>query len=284
MITTEREHTDVSAGIFSPSALELYLTCPRLFYYNYVERLRPKKSAVAMSFGSAMHLALAEWRISHSLLEASAKLGIALADLPKLDPKRNVGTALTSLKLYHETFRHEPLDKWTYREIPFRIQMPNGTTLIGIVDAVSRREEMVELLDTKTTTSALSDFYFLNFQNSFALLSYDYACQQIYGRSDNVTVEGIHIPAEKQDHIQRKSIFFSDYQRKEYLNTYMRITSEIIQRMTLGKEAFYLNHSGCSRYGGCSMLPICTHGENHPAIVSEMIRESGGEKTTKEGK
>lgn len=271
-MNTSDYSTNLELGQFSPSSLKVYLQCPRMFWWQYSQQLRAKKGKAAMDFGGIMHEVLKVWREKRKS-SSEERLAYALQNLATIwpstlnDPKRNLATAMAAIKAYHERYMHEDKE-WTQLEVPFKLQMPNGTFMVGIIDALAEGR-YVEMLDSKTTTSTLTDYYFNGFKHNFQFLGYDHAITQLVGHCDHVCVDAVQVPCTKPEHLQRRTLFHTDNQRSEWLHTYTRITNEIMERVKIGKEAFYQNHESCTRYGLCDFLQVCVHGEDHPSLRME---------------
>jgi inactivated superfamily I helicase len=154
----------------SPSGLDLYLNCPKQFYYEYLSNVRPVDQVAEdgdrSEFGSLIHEVLREFLTPH--------VGIG-TDLGKLDPA-------PLLALYEQRFRDSEL----YRQLPVDTRMAllmtgrhrlaafaasqEPATIIGLehrlettvevagrsirlkgfLDRIERRAEGVMILDYKT--------------------------------------------------------------------------------------------------------------------------------------
>lgn len=262
---------------FSPSSIQLYLQCKRKFYLSYLLGLESTMKAPALAFGSAIHSGLATYFKSgkdevlaiQAFTEAYQKFTVIV------DPARTLLIGVNLLKMYFSEYKNDvtPIDPNSI-EINFALNMPNNTVLMGVIDAVIRDKVQIVIQDHKTTTSkALSDYYFNAFHNDFPTSAYFYAALQILGQCDAIQIDAIRVPGESSKDFQRRTFIRTDLQMEEWLNTYIKVTDEILDFISLADSVmlpkFHQNQNSCGDYGGCHFLSICQHGLNHPALRSE---------------
>lgn len=269
--------TVIQNGEFSPTGLEDSLRCPRMFYIKKFLQMNPKHSKVAADFGAAFHAACALMYKDHSA---------TIADMIEMfsanwkidgDGVRNIGTAMQVLPKYYEMYSN--LREWISPdevEVPFELAMPNGTTLVGIIDHIIRRDGMIYPVDIKTTASPLTDWFWTRYTNSFQMGAYTYACNQIIGDIDTIQVSAINIKTAKEsDRFSSRPMMRTELQQEEWLNTYIRETELIMRGLNLEEPQkalhFYQRQTACDAFGGCKYLGACRYGLNHPSIQVDMI-------------
>lgn len=254
--------TDVSKGIFSPSAIELYLRCPRKFYLQYIKRIQPIHAPSPLIFGEAVHEGIAALRCSSSLREATIAAITILTKRIFFDGyPRDIRTLIIIL------YQHYVLYKEKYDpnliEVPFQLTFPNGTMCVGIIDAIYRAEHGIDVIDTKTSSGSLTEWFWKNYQNSFPLSCYYHAAEEILGSCNSVIIDAISI---KTPHLPesyaRRGFTRSTKQMEEFINTWLQITDQITEMVKKGGEEilFYQNNTSCGDYGGCSFLNLCNYG------------------------
>lgn len=281
--------TNPYSGEFRPTELEQYLVCPRSYYISKLLHLQSAQANVAMTFGTAIHEALATFykgaKLSEMLTTFASNWTIGG------DTVRNAANASLILANYFNLYQtSRPYVKAEEVEVRFRLPMPNGTILTGTIDRIFRDGSSIAPHDTKTSSSSLTDFFWKRYDNSFQLGAYDYACRQVFGGCDHVVVDGICV---KQggtgEKFNRKPFIRTDLQREEWLNTYLRITNEILNNIHQIKTAhpsfispgipkpanpldFYQNQTSCDKWGGCPYLGVCKHGLDHTSVVVELVK------------
>ena len=259
---------DIKSGIFDSSCLKDYLRCPRYFYLRWILGLESRGVNVATGFGEAFHAGKAAWYQTgkddlvglKAFIESWDKLGIVG------DAKRNAEIGVLLLKQYFNTYRNDGKKYLPeYIECQFAIDMPNGTVLAGRIDAVEENNGLVDVTDTKTTSMQLTEYFWKDYINDFQMSTYLYAVKQLLGRSDSITIDAVSI----RGNFERRTNFRSDLQEADWLNTYIKITSQIKAKLKMVEEQlapeFFQNQTSCGDFGKCKYLPICQYGLEHPA-------------------
>lgn len=154
----------------SISALKTFMTCPRKYRLQYIDRIRPDFYAAALALGSAWHEALAVWLADTSteaeleeLLRDRIRSRLHHAEVPVLfdDEDETEDTFVERALLMFKTFR-ESLSRPKAvlgTEIPFAIDVADPKTgellpvpVVGAVDAVVVEDDGVgSLWELKTS-------------------------------------------------------------------------------------------------------------------------------------
>lgn len=88
------------------STLSNFMLCPRKYYWRMHHHLGVTNSA--MTFGKAIHVALAEWNVSHNS-DKSINIFIESAKtITEEDSKRNLSVGIETLLQYFKTWEGEP--------------------------------------------------------------------------------------------------------------------------------------------------------------------------------
>jgi len=265
---------------FTPTSLENFLSCPRKYYFEKVLSLQSTRSKTGADYGSAIHAAVGTFytlRTSgemdfEDIVIASIKAFAEKWEGKEEDGKRNSVQALSLITAYCNCYRSDNARyKGDMIETEVILEMPLSTTLTCRIDRILLEESCITVVDTKTSGSPLTEWFWKGFMNSFQMRAYKHAVTQILGMCDNVQIDGIKVPLELPEKtFQRRSMFYTDLQMEEFLNTYTQCVERIMQNLTLPEEkqllAFYQCPTACSDYGGCEFLSVCQHGLSHPDV------------------
>jgi RecB family exonuclease len=141
---------------YSPSRLQVYQTCPRQFYYQYVRKM-PRRPWANQSFGVSLHRTLHRLHAeggpeAKSLSEAERQLEASWMSAGYDSPEQErseLARGKELLSAYYETWsgvEGEPILLEKRLSAPFR-----GSVLLGILDRVDRHADgSLEILDYKS--------------------------------------------------------------------------------------------------------------------------------------
>lgn len=265
---------------FTPTSLESFLRCPRKYYFEKVLSLQSTRSKIGADFGSAFHKAVSTFYSLRAKGELSFEDIVIQSihsfsadwDGKEEDGKRNSVQALSLITAYCNCYRN---DRSMYREDMIEteqtIEMPLSTTLTCRIDRVLLEDNCVTVVDTKTSGSPLTEWFWKGFLNSFQMRAYRYVVEQILGNCDNVQIDAVKVPLELPEKtFQRRSMDYTELQQAEFLNTYQQVVDRILTNLEYCEEdqlgKFYQCPTACSDYGGCEFLSICQHGLSHPDV------------------
>ena len=161
---------------FSPTSLDTYLSCPRKYYYIYVALIEPIARKVDFAFGTAIHAAVAEWYKSKDKIKAVKAFADSwVAQKVKGTQKKNLEVGILVVGKYCEAYANDnSIFDPKLIECRTKIEMPNGTILSGIIDRVKREENYIAVVDTKTSSWPLTDYWFNGQENAFPIGAYEY--------------------------------------------------------------------------------------------------------------
>jgi putative RecB family exonuclease len=142
----QRPHTSVSQ-------LKTFMSCPRRFHFTYVERIPPAFRSIALSFGTAWHVAVGEMLSSDPGVEEVTGIfcdvlehDVLHADIPVLfeDDEDLRSCIALGTKMVAEFRRSVPMpDEIIGLELPFSIDLHDPFTgevlerpLVGAMDAI----------------------------------------------------------------------------------------------------------------------------------------------------
>jgi len=285
------ERTDPFLGEFSPSGIGT-AACLRRFYYEKILKLKGSGASSALIFGTAIHKAMETYHalkpqnlplselqhaVVRSFVEEWAKYNIVG------DSKRNLDSGMLILNKYCEVYQHDD-SIFVEEDIESSqwMPMPNGTRLLVKMDRVLVSENIIRLVDTKTTSSSLTDYYFKKYENDLKMSLYFMVVENLLGRCDDMMIDAIKVPLPIKDPstgFARRCFSRTELQIQDALNTYAKITDYIMIALKMPQEnwaeLFFCNQEECDKYSGCKYLSICKHGLDHPSVVADFGIDMG---------
>lgn len=281
--------TNLFAGEFSPSGVES-ARCFRRFYYQKMLGLQPKVTPVAMVFGICIHGAVELFYQLRSKIggqptqEQLVEIKIAVVqEFMRIwvekdtagDIKRNLETGVMIMSNYCNRYAHDS-SSFDLADIESAqwVAMPNGTMMLVKMDRVLNQGNLIILVDTKTTSSGITPYYFRDFENHLPTSLYAYTVQQLLGQCDMVMIDAIKVPPPSSkstsEPFGRANFLRTPLQIEDAITTYCNTTDYIMSVLKKPKEEWaqrmYCNQGECSKYSGCSFLPICKYGLDHPSV------------------
>lgn len=293
--------TNIQYALDSTS-IGYFKTCPRLYYYTMIEGWKPKGESVHLTFGILYHEALHNYDIlriaGQSHEEAVFEVVKWLCD--SADGYPDVSEAKPSIraKSFESLLRTVVwyLDKYPREtdpaetvvlangkpacELSFRFELDWGPAkvlddmvtdstvgaqpylLCGHLDRVVTFNDNLFVMDRKTTTSALSAYYFDQWSPNNQMSLYSIAGQIVVGSP----VRGVIIDAAEVKGANSKSAGYSEFargftfrtpdQNDEWLSDLRVWTSAMEACATTG--AWPMNEASCGNYGGCRFREVCS--------------------------
>ena len=277
--SANREMEEATEELSHANSVNLYLSkvsslfeCPKKFYWEYIEQLSPKEEPDYLTFGAAIHEAIACGGHPFDLERAVASL--ALAKLT--DDLKILGTFL--LRMFKEKYDQLPIKEMLFQEIPLVYDLPGPFYKYWVVkpDRVVRfKNGEVWLLEYKTTSgygASTASYY----HNSMQTLSYFYATQkQVPDAVGTQLIVMTKKGASKKDEerVIIEPIILSENDKRKALNfiQYAHAYAELIW----DKQIFFKFMTSCHKpFGGqCEFYPLCFAGDNKAYFneVKEMV-------------
>ena len=277
----EVTRTDPRKGEFSYSSVNT-AECPRKFYYGYILGLRTPQS-LAAHFGSCMHEAIEVFYNNVKKEEQSKLTAMVIQAFMKhwgdsgQDNKRNPIQAMKLLKDYVTMYYNTEFDVVDV-ETEQWFTMPNGTNLLCKMDRVLQLDGITTLQDTKTTTMALTPYYFRKYETDMQISLYYHVVNSLIG-CDMAQIDAVRVPhtGDFDTTFVRQSFLRTELQLEEAVNEYCAKTDYIMNALSMDSEEkqlklFYCNTARCADWGGCPYKGLCKHGLKHPSI-NEFLRK-----------
>jgi hypothetical protein len=196
------------------------------------------------------------------------------------DDKRTLAGGILTMTRYCDTYRHEDtLFEQTDIEGKQWVSMPNGTMVMMRLDRIVSHDGMVGVVDTKTSSRGLTNYYFKEYEQHVPTSLYYIGMEQIMGRCDFIMIDAIMVPPPIDGSASlafaRRSFFRTDYQIEQAIISYCGKTDYLLKGMDMpeGEQLahYYQNQNRCCDYGGCPYMGICKHGLDHPAIGTDFL-------------
>lgn len=151
-------------------------------------------------------------------------------------------------------------------ELSFRFELdfgpedtpePTPYLLCGHLDRLVNFNDEVFVMDRKTTTTTLSDYYFAQYDPSNQMTLYTIAAQVILSApARGVIIDGCQILLDKPNAFARGFTFRTADQLSEWM-TDLRVT--LVYAEFLASSGYYpMNDTSCDKYGGCKFRSICS--------------------------
>ena len=220
----ERYYSDKVPGlrlVWSASALETLMRDPLTFYWQHVQGWASLVPSISLVWGTAWDESMAFYHNARTrfkrpiALEETIEFAIAYAqksDLEQIaaesgrDAKmRNLSTLIRSIVWYDDL--HGDYDLYipeisqpTTMQVKLPLKTSDGEQywLMGIFDQIVRERELQHLLvvERKTTTRTINKQYWLQYDPSVQLNTYDYLASKAGGGNDFLeTTKGVFIEA-----------------------------------------------------------------------------------------
>lgn len=284
-IPQDVERTDPFKGEFSPSSIEL-AKCYRRYYYEKVLKMKPNETPTALIFGICIHDAVElfyKLKAEGTVDFVEAKIAVVkkfASSWQKFgiigDHKRNMDAGVICMSNYVDRYWEE-FAEFKLEEIETKqwYPMPNGALLLVKMDRVLNMMGKVDVVDTKTTSMPITDWYFKQFENHLPTSLYFFTVEAVLGRCDSIIIDAIKVPpppttTSTTEPFGRQTFLRTDLQVEDAVRTFIKRSDYIMEGLKKPKEEwadhFYCNQGECDKYGGCPFLPVCRHGFEHPSV------------------
>jgi hypothetical protein len=261
------------------SRVQTYLRCHRKYGWFYHEHLQPDRPTYALSFGTAVHAALAEVASGKLTLDEALVHGIKVfkRQMPEgrfpgddVIIEEHIDLMQRMLPAYYAHYEHDA-NPWKPigLEVSGRIEVGTGTNvfLVFRTDELAFQDKMLWIVDHKTA-ARLDPRDMLKYELDLQMTAYTYAITkkltQEAGRP--VRVAGVIVnvlvkTAVPQFH--RERFIRTDEELAEFEAEFVEIAREIKwrhARVAAGdpwKQVFYKNTNECFSYGTCYFRDLC---------------------------
>lgn len=188
------------------------------------------------------------------------------------DKSRTYETLIRALIWYSEEYKEAPL---TLAQLPdgtpateIRFEVPLGPYRIsGRLDKLISFNDILYILDRKTTGKGLTDYYFKFYEPDNQVLAYHYACSEQLG----MPIAGFMVDAWQAlvggNRFRRHTIAVTPGQIEFWKRS---VITAIDEANRYEEQGFFpQRYSGCNQYGGCVFRDVC---KRDPAFHSDWLK------------
>ena len=260
-------------------------TCPRLYYYHMICGYITKDESIHLRFGGEYHSAIQDFenfradglQYEDALRETIRKLLIRIKDWDpdtgiKAGTYKNPRTLVQLVVDYFDNYRNDAAKTIILEngkpavELTFKFQLdfsPVGHPeqpylLCGHLDRVVEMNENIFVIDHKTTTSTLGDYWFNQFAPNNQMTLYTFAGQVVMDiEVKGVMIEGAQILLEKGT---TKFVRGFTYRSSDLIDEWLNDLEYHLNAAEAFAEANHwpMNDMSCDKYGGCRFRDVCS--------------------------
>lgn len=287
------------------TSLGLFKTCPRKYAYSMLYGWEAARTPTPLTFGILYHAALEHYDVrkaeglSHedaqlsalryALTESGARVDGVWMPWESDDNNRNRFTLFRSVLDYTDHFADDPAETvilasgYPAVELSFQLDLerasPSGEpyVLCGHLDRLVEFNGSAWVMDRKTTTTTLSDYYFQRYSPDNQMSLYATAARAVY----STPVAGVIIDAAQilvgGTRFQRAFTNRTPEQLDEWLHDlHFWITQAEQCAIKLDRTgdilaSYPMNDASCQKYGGCPFLGVCSR---DPRVRENFLRQS----------
>ena len=152
--------------------------------------------------------------------------------------------------------------------------VPNSTwqpyLLCGHLDRIVRYNSELFVMDRKTTTMTLGDYYFAQFEPNNQMTLYTIAGKVVLG----TTIRGVIIDAAQvlvsESKFQRSFTYRTEDGLQEWLHSLKSLLTQAEQYAT--EDFWPMNDTACDKFGGCRFREVCS---KSPRVRENFLKGSG---------
>lgn len=257
-------------------------TCPRLYYYIMIEGWAAKDESVHLRFGIEYHKALEEYdrakavgakhedairQAIRNLLQRTSSW--VVDENTKAGKYKNRRSILQLVVDYLDHFRDDAAKTFILDngrpavELSFKFDLDWGPKtgqaymLCGHLDRVVTFNDQLFIMDRKTTTYTISEYYFRQFEPNNQMTIYTLASQIIIGYPmKGIIIDAAQILLEKPNHFERGISYRTPEQLEEFTYDLEYWLNQAEAYATAGY--WPMNDTACDKYGGCMFREVCS--------------------------
>jgi len=257
--------------------MSTFLTCRRKYKFAHIEGIVPKVTATPLTFGGAIHKALDEWYKSKNPDKAIEIFKGEYTENKELDSKRTHAMGEWMINNYHARYVNQPCTTIA-TEQAFTLPLENGNNLIGRLDKIIEWDDVLWVMDHKTT-SQLGASYFKMHTPNLQFDGYVWAARQLGYNVQGLIVDALLVAKGLLESSARSRLTpcARDFAVRSdaAVEEYVREVNGIQRGMDLALEEdnYYANYDACTYYGECAYRKICMEDPGIRQRVKEMDYE-----------
>ena len=293
-----QENGSAKQMVWDTSSLSAFSSCPRYYKYQNLLGFKSKRYSMATGFGSAVHdgfeqLDYVRWEGGTKDRAVYEAIKLVLMshgeELMRSDDKaRGLEACLRTIVWRAEEYWDDVIKIATMPDgtpaLEQRFEVPMGTgglRFSGRIDKVVELNNELYLVDTKTTKTSLSEYYFNGFSPNNQIYAYLWAARQILG----LDIAGFVIDA------VQTGVNFCRFNRAVFkvpTDILEEWYGDAIHRLSLADMYASQNYwpgdfTACGNYGGCKFRDICNESPSRrQPIIDELFDREIHESLRKE--
>ena len=275
------------------TCLGLIKTCPRLYQYTMIDGYVGRGESIHLRFGIEYHQALQDYDIARATgISHEDAVHDAISDLVrrthdwsvdetvKPGKYKNRQTIVSLVLDYLDHYVDDPAETYIKSdgkpavELSFRFELdwgpeaghalgdgPEAGTqpylLSGHLDRVINFNDNLFVLDHKTTTTTLTDYYFAQYEPSNQMTLYSLAGHTVLDAPiKGVCISGAQILLDSPNRFVRRFTYRTPDQLDEWLMDLRFHLANAEHYATV--EYWPMNDTACDKFGGCKFRGICS--------------------------
>lgn len=277
---------------YDSTSLGLLKTCPRLYEYTMIQGWVPKDESIHLTFGIHYHSALQYYDVVraegmkhedaiHETIRVTLKSmdGWEVDRTSKTGKYKNPNTLISLVVDYLDHYEDDPAETYIKSdgtaavELSFRFELDWGPEagfanddsvnpsqpylLSGHLDRVINFNDNLFVLDHKTTTTTLSDYYFNQYEPNNQMTLYSLAGHTVLDAPiKGVCISGAQIMLDSPNRFVRRFTYRTADQLDEWLLDLRFHLANAEHYATV--EHWPMNDTACDKFGGCKFRGICS--------------------------
>jgi hypothetical protein len=270
-------------------------TCAQLYYLTVIEGWVPKEESIHLRFGQEYHQAIYDFEVARAAglsFEDALRLTMQqlLVRIRDWDPdptlrasaSKNKAQLLHLIVAYCDNYRDDPYKTVILEngrpavELTFKFELDWGPSqgdrnylLCGHLDRVVSFNDSIFVLDHKTSSNSLTDYYFNQYSPNNQMTLYSFAGKVVLDSPiAGVVIEAVQIAIDKPMKFERRPTYRSDAIIDEWLDD---LEYHLANAEAFAQAGYWpRNDTACGMYGGCRFREICSR----PAAVRERFLKS----------
>ena len=269
------------------TSLEWFKRCPRLYQYKMIERWRSNDESVHLRFGSEFHEALHDYQLlkadgldhDECVFHTVKELLIRTDSWRPGHKYKNRPFLVRSVIRHLDKYRDDPAkvlvlpDGKLAVELNFSFELDWGPTddqhyvLCGYLDRVVEFNDALFVMDHKTTTTTLSDYYWKQFEPNNQMTLYTLASGVIF----ESPVKGVIIDAGQLLMDDTRFVRHVTYRTPDQLAEWVSdLKSWLEKAVEYAQDEYWpMNDTACDKYGGCEYREVCS---KSPSVRDKFLK------------
>ncbi len=295
---------DIHQLMWDSTSLQLFLECPRKYYYTIIEGWTTSEQNVHLWFGGAVHSGVEVFEHSKAAgapheesMDAMVEHLLTLSAGAPHDPHgyKTPHNLIRTMTWYYTQFADDPYQTLILAngqpatELSFQFDLGSEShitgeryTYAGHLDRVASIDNFETLMvqDHKTTKNTLGQYFFSGFDLSVQFTGYTIGGQVTLGPR----VKGVEVNGMSVQKTQSQFARYTSYRDRGVLDEFLVEVPYHIARAAQYAErslqhgtpegrasAWPHNWSACGHYAGCAFAKICS---KHPLVREQWLAGS----------